>query len=328
MRHTNIWSDIAPLTGFLLAMGVALALPGEGLADAAEQTPKGIYAIIDGEEISHEEFDGFVSRYMRSKYYHGANAQTLAKARREATEALIEQRLLAHEAERRGLAGDPVAVDAQLTEYEARYSGSEAWPEIRELWPAVRAKLLEETKVAELKASIREIPDPDDAVLREYYARNLNLFTEPAKKDVSVILLGVAATAERSEWSKARDKAGEIYATLQTGSDFSDLAREHSTHASAGAGGRLGLLHIGQLSKPAQEAVNQLGAGMVTEPVRILDGYALFKLHGQFPEQVHEFSAVRDRALQLYKREHAERKWNDFMAKLRAGASIEFNVSN
>lgn len=328
MRHNNSWSDLAPPICFFLAVAVVLAFPGQGRADTEKQAPKGVYAIIDGEEISHEAFDSFVARYMRSKYYHGANAQGVEKARREATEALIEQRLLAHEAERRGLAGDPKAVDAQLKEYEARYRDSEAWAEIQELWPVLREKLLEETKVAELKASIREIPDPDDSVLRDYYARNLNLFTEPEKKDVSVILLGVAATAEWSEWEKARAKAEEIYSTLQDGKDFSALARERSTHESAGAGGRLGLLHIGQLSKPAQEAVNQLQAGMVTEPVRVLDGYALFKLHEHFPEQVHEFANVRQRALKLYKRDHAEKKWYDFMAMLRDGASIELNVSH
>lgn len=288
----------------------------------AASLPDGVFAIVDGEKITENEFRSFLVQYARSKFYHGITEETLAEVRQEAAETLIAQRLLAKEANRRGIEADSAAVERQLKGYEDRYRDSPNWPEIRTQWPALRARLLEKSKVDALERSIRRVDDPGDAALRSYYQDNPELFTQPEQLHLSVILLGVDPSAGPDEWRAAKAKAGELAAKMAVGADFAALARQHSTHESARDGGDLGRIHAGMLSDAAQEAVAKLKLGEVSPPVRVLEGYTLFKLHEVLPEKRSPYDAVRGRVLALYQREKTEEQWTRFVASLRAGANI------
>ena len=303
-----------------------VTIAGDGTPARAVQhsneLPDGVFAVIDGEQVTHDEFRAFLVQYARSKSYHGITEETLQQVRQEAVDALIDQRLVAHEADRRGIDGDPAAVERQLANYEARYGESENWPEIKKQWPVLRERLLEMTKIAELEESVRRVGDPSDEQLRAYYDENLELFTQPERIRLSVILLGVDPSAGPDEWEMAREKAGELFAKIEGGADFADLARQHSTHDSAANGGNLGLIHGGQLSETAQSAVDALEPGQSTPPVRVLEGYALFRLHEKLPPRVSGYRDVRERVLALYQREQTDARWSRFIGSLRADASI------
>lgn len=311
------------LAAAVLAIVIAASVNATARADQhAAAVPDGVFAIIDGEQISHAEFRSFLVQYARNKFYHGITEETLAQVRDEAVTALIEERLLVHEAARRGIAGDPDAVEKELAGYKARYKDSPNWPEIQKLWPDLRARLLEKSKVDMLEESIRRVDDPGDVALRKFYQDSLELFTQPERIHLSVILLGVDPMAGPDEWRAAKEKAGELSSSLQGGSGFDALARQYSTHESGAKGGDLGQIHKGMLSEPAQKAVGELKAGEVTPPVRVLEGYALFKLHERLPAQVSGYDEVRDRALALYRRQKTDEQWTRFIASLRAGANI------
>lgn len=316
-------SQLAALS--LAAVAIILAASGDVTARADQDVPalpEGVFAVVDGEQISHSEFRSYIVQYARSKLYHGITEETLATIREEATEALILERLLAHEAARRGIAGNPEAVEQELAGYEARYKDSPNWPEIEKLWPELRNRLLEKTKIEFLEENIRQVDDPGDEVLRAFYQDNLELFTQPERIHLSVILLGVDPSAGPDEWQTAKQRAGELAAALKGGADFAELARQNSTHGSANEGGNLGQIHSGMLSDVAQKAVGELTVGEVTPPVRVLEGYALFKLHEELPPQVSGYDQVRERALALYRREKTDEQWARFIAALRADATI------
>lgn len=302
----------------MAAGGGAIALPDQGAAPASD----GVFAVVDGEQIGATEFRSFLLQYARSKFYHGVTQQNLVEIREEAAEALINRKLLAREADRRGVTGDREAVERTLAGYETRYKDSESWPEIRRQWPGLRRQLLEQTKVAMLEDTIRQVDDPGDAVLKAYYEQNLDLFTEPERNRLSVILIGVDPSADAPTWREALEKSENLSAELKAGADFEGLARQHSTHVSAQAGGDLGVIHNGTLSQPAQEAVDQLTVGRITPPVRVLEGYALFWLQDRLLPRVRDFADVRERILALYKREKADSQWSGFVAALREQASI------
>jgi len=314
---------VALLSAAVVVFFVAASVDAAARADQQAGTvPDGVFAIVDGEQISHTEFRSFLAQYARSKFYHGITDDTLAEVRAEAADALIAQRLLAHEAARRGIAGDPEAVERELSGYEARYKDSANWSEIRKLWPELRARLLEKTKVDMLEESVRRVEDPGDDDLRAFYQDNLALFTQPERIELSVILLGVDPSAGPDEWTAAREKAGGLVESLAGGAKFAEMARRHSTHESAANGGNLGEIHKGMLSEPAQQAVAKLDVGELTPPVRVLEGYALFKLHRKLPARVSGYDEVRERVLALYRRQKTDEQWTRFIASLRADATI------
>lgn len=309
----------------LAAVAIILAVSGDITARADQDVPtlpEGVFAVVDGEQITHSEFRSYIAQYARSKLYHGITEETLVTIREEAADALILERLLAHEAERRGIEGDTDSVERQLEGYEARYKDSPNWPEIEKMWPDLRERLLEKTKVETLEETVRQVDDPGDEVLRAFYQDNLELFTQPERIHLSVILLAVDPSAGPDEWETAKERAGELAAALSGGADFAELARQNSTHGSAKEGGDLGQIHSGMLSDVAQKAVGELTVGEVTPPVRVLEGYALFKLHEELPPQLSGYDQARERALALYRREKTDEQWARFIAALRADATI------
>ena len=89
----------------------------------------------------------------------------------------------------------------------------------------------------------------------------------------------------------------------------------------------MGYQHRGMLAAPAEVAIGKLKPGGVTAPIRLLEGYAIFKLVERRPQKVHSLDEpeARARALELYKREMSERQWAAFNAMLRRSADVRIN---
>jgi hypothetical protein len=293
-----------------------------GFAQAEAGLPEGTFAVIDGETVPRAEFEAYFARYARSTLYHGGSEARYLELRTEATERFIVDRLLLREAARRGIDGDPEDVERQVRELEARYEGSETWATVREQLPKIRQALLDKIKMATLLAEVERVADPDEVRLRAFYDANIELFTIPARNHLSLMLIGVAPSAASAEWQAAEAKATELFADLDEGADFAALAREHSTHETASEGGGMGLVHKGELSTAVQEALGAIEPGQVTPPIRVLEGYVLFKLLGRLPPEVSTFEKVRDRALALYKRRLSREQRDRFVSDLKDKAVV------
>ena len=310
----------AVLAGCMLmaaAPSFSLAAGNEGAA-----LPEGVFALVDGVAISDEEYQRYLVGYSRSKFYHGATPEKMEGLRADAGKALIRQRLLVAEAERRDIPGDAEQVEEQLGQLEARYKDSERWEEVSPRLPQIRQHLLRETKIAELKQAVRRVGEPDEQALSAYYQANLEKFTQPERLRLDILLLAVEPWQTAEVWSQARLTAEELHRRLLEGADFAALARRHSSHSSAEAGGDLGFVHKGMLAQPAQEAVDLLTKGHVTPPVRLLEGFAIFRLMDRQEPRRHPLAKVRDRAIALYKRDLAELQWDRFVASLWDRAEI------
>ncbi len=308
------------LIGAALLLLVSISLGPAGTAAATEQ--ESVFAVIDGETVSESQFQKFLVQYARNKFYHRVPEGGLDQVKAEAAEALILQRLLVQEAKRRGIAGDPEAVAATMARYEERYQGTDSWDLYREKEAELRTALLERSKVGGLEDEIRDVEDPGDVELNAFYSENLDLFTEPARSKLRVILIGVPPWENPASWQTAKQTADELAAKLAAGESFPELARQHSTHASAAEGGDLGFVHSGMLSTAAQEAVDSLALGEVSPPVRVLEGYTLFRLEDRSAPEVKDFAEVRERVLKLYQRQQSETRWQAFLEGLRSKAEV------
>ena len=308
---------------FAVALTVAALAATTATAGQPPAEPTGEnFAVVDGEVVTMAEFRSFLVQFARNRFYHNVSEEQLAAVEEAAAEALVWQRLLAQEAERQGLPGDPQAVSQRLDAYEQQYRGSPSWPAVERQWPLLRRRLLEMTKVTMLEEQVRRVEPPREGELVVYYRDHLPLFTEPEQLHLWVILLGVDPSAGAEAWQAGADKAAQLAAELAAGADFADLAREYSTHGSIGSGGDLGFVHRGVLSDPAQDAVDRLEPGGISPPVRVLEGYALFRLIERRLPRVSRFVDVRDRIEGLYTRDRTDRQWSDFLAELRAGAEV------
>jgi parvulin-like peptidyl-prolyl isomerase len=305
----------------VLALGAAFAAAPAGAAE--------VFATVDGAAISAAEFEAAVKSALRQKFYHREVPEAkLDEFRREVGESLIDRLLLLAEISRRGMTPDAERVQKEIAQYERRYAQSEQWKKNREATLPGLAKLIGEREVLErLQASVRAAGAPGEADLTRYYESHKEFFTEPEQARLSIILLKVDPASPGAAWALAREEAQAIRRRLAAGADFAQLARIHSSDGSAAKGGDLGYLHQGMIPEVLFGQLGAMKPGDLSEPQRLLEGVALFRLEDRKPARLRPLQEVKERAVQLWQRDEGERRWREFVAGLRAAASIRIDIT-
>ncbi len=286
-----------------------------------------VFAVVGGVEITGREYLATLRNDGRRKFYHGQPPEEeLAAFRRRVGEQLIDRQLLLLVAGERRINPDRAWVEERLQQYVERLDGD---PDLHKqtdvLVPRLRERLTQESRIERLEATIRDIPDPSVEQITAFYREHADLFTTPERFRVSVIMLRVPPWAGAQEWEEARLRAQSVWAQIREGGQFEDLAKLHSQDPSAQRGGDLGFLHRDMLGGGAQGEVEKLEVGQHTEPVRLLEGYALLKLSGREPPRLNDFDSVRERAALLWQRETSDGAWKRFLDELRRDADVLVN---
>ena len=316
-------------------MALALSLHGAAaLGQAPPQAPAvpggEVFAVVGQKVIAFAEYQAALAAGMRQKYYHAKPPEDeVAKYQREIGDQLVDRVLLLEEARRRGIEPERAKVQETVAGYETRYKDSEQWRANREqLLPGLIEQMEKQSVLERLEKQIKAPDKPGEEQLRAYYETHRELFTEPEKVRLSLILLKVDPSSPRSAWEKAAEEAGRLHERLRKGADFAELARLHSADPSAGRGGDLGYVHRGVLPDPIQkQVVDALEPGVVSQPVVLLEGLAIVRLEDRRPPKLHAYNDVRQRAEQLLAREQGEQAWQRLLAELRARTRIVFDES-
>lgn len=119
--------------------------------------------------------------------------------------------------------------------------------------------------------------------------------------------------------------AEAIYARLQKGDDFADLARDYSRdRQSAQRGGDIGYFGPEDIDPAFVAATSKLSVGAYSKPVKTAYGYHIIKLTGRQKagEGLDSLEAKRSIFEALYTEEHA-RAFDDLLERLKASADIE-----
>jgi len=284
-----------------------------------------IYAVINGRSIPTSDYEAAFTTLVRQRFYHGQIPESeLAGVREEIKIKLVQRVVLLEEAERRNIRPDDKEIEATLAGYEKRYTASPQWQQNRELvLPELRRQLAEQSQVALLDKQVRDVPAPDDVQVRAYYDTHPELFTEPEKLRVSVILLAVDPSSQATTWQATREEAKAIFGRLVNGADFEEAARMHSS-AYAEKGGDMGYLHRGMLPDGIQKKIDAFEVGKLNEPIDTLEGVAIFRLTERVAGAKREFVDVAQRARELLVRERQDAAWKSLIDRLVAKADVKF----
>ena len=178
-----------------------------------------------------------------------------------------------------------------------------------------------------IEKKVRNVPEPSEKELRAYFKANPDKFTIPERLRVATILLKVDPSSGGEVWRAATDEASKLVTQLREGADFAELARIHSSHDSAANGGDMGYVHKGMLAKPAQEIIDLMDPGDISEPIIILQGVAIFRLDDRVKSSLNSFDRIRDTASGLVKRENGTKVWIELVKRLRSETKIIVNES-
>ena len=287
-----------------------------------------VFARVGKTIISQREYDAVFASTNRNRFYHGKPPEAdIAMMQREVADKLITAALVLNEAKRLKLKPDAATVKQKLEQYEQRNADNKQWQQVRiRALPILTRQIQDEALRNQLEQRIRKVRTPNDNQLRAYYAANPDKFTEPEQLRVSIILLSVDPSAP--DFDAARSKGEELVKQLRGGADFAELAKIHSSDAeTVQQGGDMGYLHGGMLSPLAQESINKLKPGEISDPVGMMEGMAIFKLADRKEAKLNSFDAVKPRARELYVIDEGERAWKSLIAKLKKSTPIQMDES-
>ena len=312
-----------------LVMAGLASLAQSAPAPASPATASAVFARVGDTSITHDEYNAAFTAATRGKFYHGKPPDgEIAAMQREVAEQMVARIVLLREIKRQGLRPDAAAIQKQVAVYDQRYASSEAWKKDRaQLLPPLVVRLEQDDLLAQIEKSVRSPAQLSEAQVRAYFAAHRDKFTEPEQLRVSVILLKVDPSATSATWKGAEEQAKGLAIRARAGEDFAVLARQYSAEASAQQGGDMGYLHKGMLPDGSQEALEKMKVGAISEPQRLLEGVAVFRLADRKLPVVHAFDEVKVRAKELAQRDQANATWEAFVKDLKAKTAVQIDQS-
>ena len=137
------------------------------------------------------------------------------------------------------------------------------------------------------------------AEIETFYKENAASFVALPKFESRQIFIACPPEASVEEGAaeaiaKARAEIGRLYAEVQKGADFSELARKYSQDRAASVGGQWGWQNKGQMPPEIDEVAFALNKGAYSTPVRTAYGFHLILLEDKVGETTRSLDSVKD----------------------------------
>ncbi|MCK4262193.1 peptidylprolyl isomerase [bacterium] len=308
----------------LLILVCLLSFAGLSQAEVVER----IVAVVDGEVITLSELEEFLGPLQAQidRAYMGEELnERRQEAQQQALERLIEERILLQEAKNRDIEVREDRIERRLEEVRGRFSSEEEFGEalnsenlsLQRLKKRIEEELMVQRLVDwEVRSKIRVGGEES----REFYRENKGRFKEPGEAELSHILIRVEEETVRAE---AERRGNDILAKLKEGADFSLLAKECSDGPNRERGGKLGFLAQGEILPKFEEAVSKMDVGETSGLIKTEAGFHIIKLEGRKAARQKELSEVRDKIERLLFAEKADKRYREWVEKLRQKAYID-----
>jgi parvulin-like peptidyl-prolyl isomerase len=158
---------------------------------------------------------------------------------------------------------------------------------------------------------------------REFYDKNKEAYTEPAQVTLSNIFIALG-----KDQAQSLGRAQEIAAQAKSGVDFVQLVDKYSeSEPGKKAKGVLGTFKTAELAPEVKVAVESLAAGTVTEPIKLENGYSIFRVDARTEAKALSYDDPRvseDVARRVIDQQSGK-YIDDYLAKLRDDAFIEID---
>jgi parvulin-like peptidyl-prolyl isomerase len=267
----------------LAVLGATVALVASACGGSAS-VPSDSIAVVNGTEISKDEFDQLLDQ---AKKASEASKQEFPKAgtpeyqslQTQFVAYLVQREEFRQSAEELGIEITEKDVDKAEDELvKSRFDGNE-----KEYERALKQQgLTAEDYRSTLEASVlaqklyeevtKEIEVTGEDVLA-YYTQNQSQYGTPESRDVRHILVAEKDANGQVDFEKSKAKADEIYAELEGGADFAELAKANSADpGSKDTGGKL-TISRGQTVPEFDKTSFELDAGELSQPVKTQYGY-------------------------------------------------------
>lgn len=319
----------------------------KGPTAAPKEEQKTILGRVDGHPIKAADLESRVQAQIRQFEVAGRKVTPdfRSHTRRALFNFLVDQELIAQQAQRAGLSIDDAALDDAIATFKDRFGSPAGFEKYLKTIQRTQTQWREDHRARLLRDRVLNKMVGDVTVteqeLEAHYGKNLKRFLEREQVRAAQILikLGVhhGLKAPTTSPSKAAGKAVEDpkrrealkkALSLKTkasrpGAAFGRIARSNSQGSKAKNGGDLGWFARGRQPKVVEDAVFKAEKGQVIGPLESRLGFHIVKVIDRKAARQKTFDEVRaelERDVSRRRRGQARRK---ALEGLRAAAKIE-----
>lgn len=159
-----------------------------------------------------------------------------------------------------------------------------------------------------------------DSEMKRYYVDHIDRFAFPEEYSLRQILVQVR---DPDEVAEASANAQEAMEALKHGETFEDVAVRYSNGPNASLGGRLGVVHQGELLPAIERAIATLVPGGISDIIEGPDGFHIIQLEEKSPRQFRPFEEVKTEIQGLIFQQKSEELFQAWLDELKNKALIE-----
>ena len=288
-----------------------------------------IIASVNGTAVERAEFERAI-RSAESQAGQAVPPQLRDKVYRQVLDRLINFHLLLDESQVRGLLVNDDQVSDEIEQIQSKFGSETALESQLSQWQSSVEELRQETRKdllisqiidSEIKAKFQF----DETSVRTFYDQHHEQFQEDLAVRASHILITTDPNADGETLRAAKARADSVLLeALKEGADFPALALKYSSDAaSAENGGDLGFIAKGRTAPSFEEALFNLGPEEISEVVKSPLGFHVIKATQRREKRLISFEEASSNIRSLLIEQARENLIDDFIAQLRASATIE-----
>lgn len=267
-----------------LRMALAAWLMASASLQAAVQPLDQIVAVVNDDVITLSELESRMREMLAQLQQKQAKLPSMAILREQVLDRMITKRLQLQKADRLGLSVDDSTVTKAIA--NIAQTNNITLLQLREVlerdgisFNLFREQLREDILITRLKQKevINRIVITEQDI-DNLLAREIGSQRQRSAVHLQHILISTPEGASPEDVQAARKEAESVYAELQQGTDFAEMAIRVSDSRQALEGGDLGWIETSRIPSIFTQLVDQLEPGAVSEPLRNASGFHIVKL--------------------------------------------------
>jgi peptidyl-prolyl cis-trans isomerase SurA len=314
---------------FICALLLTFTL-GTYNAFSALETIDRVVAVVNDEPITQSELDALIVpiyEQYRQAYSGQEFMRKMTEVRTNLLSQLIEDRLVAQEAERLGVVVTDEEIQAQINDVKSKFPSETEFKNFLDEQKISLSKLRERykdqiaiRKLHQYEIRQKIIVSPKE--IEEYYNSNLKAFTEKEKLKVKTIMVRKKESDQTDTDSVQRQLMETIVSELKDGADFASLAKQYSDETHAQDGGDLGFIERGELIATFDEVLFQLSVGSLSPILETEIGYHLFLVEAKQEKKVKPLAELKDEIENILFRTKSKNRFEQWINELKENAYI------
>jgi peptidyl-prolyl cis-trans isomerase C len=297
-------------------------------ASTHEIKDKNIVAEVNGAAIKRSDLESVAQKFLPNIIFHSTIQQDrIKKAEADALDYLINTELFFQEAQKTGITAERAEIEKRLAAVKQKYPSRDAYKKAFEKYDiseeALMKKIERDIQIEQFMAREIDVKLSDEEV-KDYYDKNYQSFKEPSRVRLRYISIKFRPS-EPDFRNKAKTKAEEAIAQLQSGHDFSEVARLYSDDMSRIKGGDVGYLHEGMLPAEVERVAFSIEEGKRSKLIEDDMGFHIIELVDKKPPRQVTFKEIKDKLKADLTFSYQRARQEELINRLREKATIIYH---